>query len=256
MILPTSFKKAAEPGCKSCKNPLDIDFTFAFQPIVNVKEKTIFAYEALVRGLKGEGAHEILSQINDNNRYSFDQACRTRSIMLAKKLGMKENLSINFMPDAIYKPDLCIRSTLAAAEQVGFPLSNIIFEVTEEQNVLEPERLINIFKYYREKGFATAIDDFGAGYAGLALLADFQPDIIKIDIKLIRDIHTDKIKQAIVEGIILTCNTLQITILAEGVEQFEEAQWFYQHGVYLMQGFYFAKPGFEMLPEVMNLQNF
>jgi EAL domain-containing protein (putative c-di-GMP-specific phosphodiesterase class I) len=53
MILPTSFKKAAEPGCKSCKNPLDIDFTFAFQPIVNVKEKTIFAYEALVRGLKG-----------------------------------------------------------------------------------------------------------------------------------------------------------------------------------------------------------
>jgi EAL domain-containing protein (putative c-di-GMP-specific phosphodiesterase class I) len=253
MILPTSFKGVPELGCNNCTNLLNFDFTFAFQPIINVKEKTIFAYEALVRGLNGEGAATILCQLNDNNRYSFDQACRTRSISLAKKLGLKEKLSINFMPDAIYKPDLCIRSTIAAAEKVNFPLSQIIFEVTEEQNVLEPKRLIDIFKYYRKKGFATAIDDFGAGYAGLALLADFQPDIIKIDIKLIRNIHKDKVKQAIVEGIILTCKTLKIEVLAEGVEVFEEAQWFFQHKVYLMQGFYFAKPGFEMLPPVMNL---
>lgn len=249
----TSFKNVPESGCKNCNNSPTIDFTFAFQPIVNLKEKTIFAYEALIRGLDGEGANEILSQVNDNNRYSFDQACRTRSITLAKKLEMKEKLSINFLPDAIYKPELCIRSTIAAAEQANFPLSQIIFEVTEEQNVLEPERLIGIFKYYREKGFATAIDDFGAGYAGLALLAAYQPDIIKIDIKLIRNIHVDKIKQAIVEGVILTCKKLQIEILAEGVELFKEAQWFYQHGIYLMQGFYFAKPGFESLPPVMNL---
>lgn len=257
MVMNTSFNNVPELGCKNCKNTLDIDFTFAFQPIVNVKERAIFAYEALVRGVKGEGAYEILSQIDDNNRYSFDQACRIRSITLAKQLGMKEKLSINFIPDAIYKPELCIRTTIAAAEQTNFRLSQIIFEVTEEKNILEPERLIGIFKYYRAKGFMTAIDDFGAGYAGLALLANFQPDIIKIDIKLIRNIHIDKIKQAIVAGIILTCKTLKITILAEGVERFEEAQWFYQHGVYLMQGFYFAKPGFESLPPVMNLmQNF
>ncbi len=231
MILDTSFKDVPELGCKNCKNSLNIEFTFAFQPIINVKEKKVFAYEALVRGPKGEGALYILNQINDDNRYSFDQACRTRSIRLAKKLGMKENLSINFMPDAIYKPELCIRSTIAAAEHVNFPLNQIIFEVTEEQNVLEPERLIGIFKYYRKKGFSTAIDDFGAGYAGLALLAEFQPDIIKIDIKLIRNIHINKIKQAIVEGIILTCKMLDIKVLAEGVEIFEEAQWFYQRGM-------------------------
>ncbi|MBA2650418.1 MAG: EAL domain-containing protein [Legionella sp.] len=253
MILQTSFKDVPELNCKNCKNSLDFDFTFAFQPIVNVKEQTIFAYEALVRGLKGETAKEILSLVNDTNRYSFDQACRTRSIHLAKKLDMKEHLSINFMPDAIYKPELCIRSTIAAAEQVNFPLNKIIFEVNEEQNVLEPDRLVGIFKFYREKGFATAMDDFGSGYAGLALLADFQPDIIKIDIKLVRNIHVDKIKQAIVEGIITTCDALQIQILAEGIEQFEEAQWFYQHGIFLMQGFYFAKPGYEMLPTVTNL---
>lgn len=253
MVSNTSFKDVPELGCNKCKNSLNIEFTFAFQPIVNVKEKKVFAYEALVRGPNGEGALYVLNQINDDNRYSIDQACRTRSINLAKKLGLKENLSINFMPDAIYKPELCIRSTIAAAEHANFPLSQIIFEVTEEQNVLEPERLIDIFKCYRKKGFATAIDDFGAGYAGLALLAEFQPDIIKIDIKLIRDIHINKIKQAIVEGIILTCKTLNIKVLAEGIETFEEAQWFYQHGIHLMQGFYFAKPGFETLPPVMNL---
>ncbi len=200
----TSFDEAKDASCKNCKNSLDVEFTFAFQPIINLKDKKIFAYEALVRGLKGEGAMEILSRINDKNRYSFDQACRTRSIFLAKKLGLKEHLSINFMPDAIYKPELCIRSTILSAEAANFPLSQIIFEVTENENVLEPEKLIEIFKYYRQKGFMTAIDDFGAGYAGLGLLADFQPDIIKIDIKLIRDIHVNKVKQAIVEGIILT----------------------------------------------------
>jgi EAL domain-containing protein (putative c-di-GMP-specific phosphodiesterase class I) len=62
----------ADPSCKGCKDLLDFDFTFAFQPIVDVEQQTIFAYEALVRGPNKEGAAEILSKVNDNNRYRFD----------------------------------------------------------------------------------------------------------------------------------------------------------------------------------------
>ena len=89
-------------SCALCDTDLDFDFTFAYQPIVDVNKQEIFAYEALVRGLNGEGAAEILSKVNDSNRYRFDQECRIRSIFLAQQLEMKECISINFLPNAIY----------------------------------------------------------------------------------------------------------------------------------------------------------
>ena len=239
-----------DPGCAVCKDPLGFDFTFAFQPIVDVRTRTIFAYEALVRGLNGEGAGTVLASVNDSNRYRFDQGCRIRSIFLAQQLGMTCRISINFLPNAVYQPELCIRTTIAAAEAANFPLDKIIFEVTESEQIMEPGKLLSIFRYYKDRGFATAIDDFGAGYAGLGLLADFQPNIIKIDIKLVSGIDSNPTKQAIVHGILLTCNMLKIQIVAEGIETAAEARWFFENGIYLMQGFYFARPGFESLPTV------
>ncbi|WP_092755829.1 EAL domain-containing protein [Rhodoferax sp. OV413] len=238
-----------EPGCKVCLDRLGFDFTFAFQPIVDVAEGSIFAYEALVRGPQGQGAMQVLGQVNDENRYRFDQECRIRSIFLAQRLGMQTRISINFLPNAVYQPELCIRTTIAAAEAAGFPLQQIIFEVTEGQQILEPEKLVAIFRYYQSRGFLTAIDDFGAGYAGLNLLVDFQPHVIKLDMHLVRGIDQHPVRQAIVKGMIQTCSQLPgVRLLAEGVETAAEARWFQSHGVYLMQGYYFAKPGFESLP--------
>jgi EAL domain-containing protein (putative c-di-GMP-specific phosphodiesterase class I) len=78
---------------------------------------------------------------------------------------------------------------------------------------------------------------------------DFQPDVIKLDMHLVRGIDQDPVRQAIVKGMIQTCSQLQgVRLLAEGVETAAEARWFQSHGVYLMQGYYFAKPGFESLP--------
>ncbi|WP_419420491.1 EAL domain-containing protein [Legionella sp. D16C41] len=239
-------------GCNLCDIKLDFDFTFAFQPIVDINKKEIFAYEALVRGLHGEGAPEILAKVNDKNRYQFDQACRITCITKAQQLNINECISINFLPNAVYSPELCLRTTIAAAENANFPLEKIIFEVTENEQIKDPSKLLSIFKYYKERGFCTAIDDFGAGYSGLGLLADFQPDFIKIDIKLVRNIHMSPVKQALIKGIILTANSLNIKIIAEGIETAEEARWFKENEIFLMQGFYFAKPGFESLPVVNN----
>ncbi|MCC5015084.1 MULTISPECIES: EAL domain-containing protein [unclassified Legionella] len=247
-----TLKDQLNPACGLCETNLKFDFTFAFQPIVDVNKEEIFAYEALVRGLKGEGAEEILSKVNDTNRYRFDQECRIRSIFLAQKLGMKECISINFLPNAIYSPELCIRTTIAAAEKANFPLGKIIFEVTESEQIHDPKKLLTIFQYYQNRGFATAIDDFGAGYAGLGLLSDFQPNFIKIDIKLVRNINSNPVKQAMVKGIILTVKLLNIKIIAEGIETAAEARWFKENGISLMQGYYFASPGFECLPKVTN----
>ena len=248
---PTSLT-SPKTRCEGCQQsqPLDFDFAFAYQPIVDLRDRSIFAHEALVRGVHGEGALTVLNQVNDSNRYRFDQRCRTQAIAGAAQLGMQSHLSINFMPNAVYRPELCIRSTLEAARQHNFPLDLLIFETLESEHVDNYRHLTNILREYREFGFKTAIDDFGAGYSGLNLLADFQPDLIKLDMALIRDIDRDRIRQAIVRGIVTICAELDVTVIAEGIERAGERDFLADCGIFLMQGFWFAKPAFKALAQV------
>lgn len=104
--------------------------------------------------------------------------------------------------------------------------------------------LVNIFREYSRFGFRTAIDDFGAGYAGLNLLAEYQPDIIKIDMDQVRDIDTCTPKQAIVHGIVAISAALNVRVLAEGIETRAERDFLYDAGIDLMQGYWFCKPAF------------
>lgn len=239
-----------DDGCKQCATPLGFEFTFAFQPIVDFKAQAIWGYEALVRGINQESAWSILSQINDKNRYAFDQACRVKAITLASQLGLDKVLSINFLPNAVYEPAHCIRSTLKAANACGFPVEKIMFEITESEQVHNAEHLTNIFNHYQQQGFITALDDFGAGHAGLNLLSKFIPNLMKIDMQLVRDIDSNPTKQIIARGLTGICKELGIKVLAEGIETAAEAAFYQQLDVDLMQGYYFAKPGFECLPEV------
>ena len=207
----------AKAACEGCRNgqALDFSFAYAYQPIVNLRERQLFAHEALVRGPQGEGATSVLAQVNELNRYRFDQARRVKAIKGAKELGMTEHLSINFLPNAIYKPELCIRTTLEAARVNGFPLDRIIFEVTEGERIEDGPWFAEILREYKRSGFRTAIDDFGAGYAGLKLLSDFQPDIIKIDMDLVRHVDTSRPRQAIVRNLARLCEEMGITVIAE-----------------------------------------
>lgn len=239
-------------GCSECLNGagLDFDFTMAFQPIVDAASGSIYAHEALVRGMEGEGAGAVFAHVHDGNRYRFDQACRVKAIRQASELGMQGPLSINFLPNAVYRPELCIRTTLNAAQEWDFPIDRIIFEVTEGERIEDQAHLRNIISYYQERGFRTAIDDFGAGYAGLNLLADFQSDIVKLDMALIRDIDKDRTRRAITRGILRMCGDLGIRVIAEGVETRDEYLTLRDFGIELFQGYYFARPAFQALAEV------
>jgi EAL domain-containing protein (putative c-di-GMP-specific phosphodiesterase class I) len=239
-------------SCTKCadKKSLDFDFTMAFQPIINCKTNDIYGYEALVRGLNNESAFSIISQVNEDNRYLFDQHCRIKAIALASKLNLESMLSINFLPNAIYKPERCIRTTLEAAQKYDFPANRIMFEFTEVEKIEDVDFIKNIVEYYKKIGFTTAIDDFGSGYAGLGLLADFQTNIIKLDMELIRNIDKDKARYSIVKNCLNIFHDLNITPLAEGIETIEEFICLRDLGIELMQGYLFAKPGFESLPKV------
>ena len=238
--------------CVLCvdREPLEFEFTMAFQPIVDLRSRSVYAYESLIRGKDGSGAAGVLAQVTDQNRYTFDQACRVTAVEMAARLGITCYLSINFLPNAVYEAATCIRATLAAAHRCRFPVENLIFEFNEGERATDQAHLKSIVADYKRQGFKTALDDFGAGYAGLNLLAEFQTDIIKLDIGLIHDIDRDPVRTTIVRSVLAMCHDLHIQVIAEGVESLGEMHLLRELGVHLFQGYLFARPGFEMLPAI------
>ncbi|HZG08200.1 MAG TPA: EAL domain-containing protein [Allosphingosinicella sp.] len=228
----------------------------AFQPIVDLETGRPFAYEALVRGTNGEGAGEILSRVTSETRYAFDQKCRVKAIETAARVGLLETgakLSINFLPNAVYSPKACIQLTLRTAAATGMPTDRLIFEFTENEEMAEPSHVADIVGTYKQMGFGTALDDFGAGHAGLNLLARFQPDIIKLDMELIRGIEASLARRVIVDGMARMCRKLGIVLIAEGVETDGELRALRDLGVRYLQGYLFARPLFEGLPPIAAL---
>jgi len=240
--------------CVGCRDdiPLPFEFKMAFQPIVDISNHRVWGYEALVRGANGESAYSVLSQVSDATRYRFDQAARVMAIETAGRLFPEPHLrlSINFMPNAVYEPTACIQKSLAAAKRAQFPHRNLMFEFTENERMEDPAHVQRIVEAYHEFGFWTALDDFGAGYAGLGLLSRLQPDLIKIDMELLRDIHLSRAKQAIVAGIVGIARSLDIHVLGEGVESEQELTVLRAAGISLFQGYHFAKPALMALPVV------
>ncbi len=250
---PADEKLGRCPGCRDGA-ALDFDFAMAFQPIMDVTTGLPFAYEALVRGPNGESAYSVLSQVNETNRYAFDQRCRVKAIEHAARAGLLDGparLSINFLPNAVYSPAACIQLTLKTARAIDFPTDRLIFEFTENEQMVDPGHVANIIATYQKMGFGTALDDFGAGHAGLNLLARFQPDIIKLDMELIRGVDASLPRRMIVEGVMRMAQALGVTVIAEGIETQAELEALCAIGIRYVQGFYFARPGFEALPTVV-----
>ncbi|WP_311065140.1 EAL domain-containing protein [Halomonas sp. DWK9] len=222
----------------------------AFQPIVDVIQRQVVYYEALVRGINGESAFSILDQVTDELMYRFDQACRVKAIELASELDMTERLSINFLPNAVYEPEACIQSTLETSRRVGWPTERLNFEITETERVVDRAHMRNIIDSYRRMGFTTSLDDFGNGYANLDLLTDLRPDTLKIDRELVMGCDSNIRRQAILKSMVALARTLGTQLVAEGVETREESRCLLALGITVQQGYYFARPQVGALPTV------
>lgn len=252
MEFPSRIKQQSCMDCLSGKS-LGFDIRMAFQPIIQWQNRQIVGYEALVRGPEGQGAGWVFERINEDNKYYFDQACRVKAIETAAKLGLNQMLSINFMPNAVYNPETCIRATIEAADMFGFDIRNIMFEVTESEQIVDRAKLMRIFDSYAKRGFITAIDDFGAGFADLSWLEAIKPQVLKLDMGLIRDIEQHPAKQQVVIDIIQLCLEVNTQVLAEGVETRAELDYLAGVGIRFFQGYYFAKPQLEYLTTVAEL---
>ena len=235
-------------GCSACREHVDLfPFTMAFQPVIDLRDGRIYAHEALVRGADGASAGAVLAQVDDLNRYAFDQACRVKAIELAARLGMTARLNINFLPNAVYDPRACIQLTLEAASRTGFPTDRITFEIIEAEQIADDDHLKRIIREYRRQGFRVALDDFGTGFSGLSRLARLQPDTVKLDRDLIAGCDQDACRREIVVAMASLCRAIGVDLVAEGVETSGELDVVRDAGITFVQGFFFARPAFERL---------
>lgn len=225
--------------------------SFAFQPIIDPLFRQIVSLEALIRPPSGELPHTYFEGLTDDEAYETDLKSKKVAFAMAAALQLGEqSLSINLRPMTLVKIPQAVNFLLQEIQINGLVPEQIIIEFTETEVISRFDEFTDAVRLLKAAGIRVAIDHFGAGFAGLLLLAQFQPDRIKINRDLIKDVHKSGSRQAIVQAIIKCCTSLEISVSAVGIEKPEEWMWLESAGVSLFQGYLFAKPEIGTIPAV------
>lgn len=232
------------------RDVLHDDWLFSvFQPIMEAKTGEIFAYEALLRARHPQtqemiGAGPLVHACNMLNlQHELDQLARQVAIRDAAALAIPDaRFFINFLPNAIYCPEICLRTTIAAAEEWDIELHRLVFEVVETERIPDIPHLRSILDYCRKQGIGTAVDDMGAEFSSLEYLTALCPDYVKIDGDIISQAEKDPQTHRKLDALVRVANQLNACIIAEGIETRRQMQFCMELGVDYLQGFLFATP--------------
>lgn len=220
------------------------ELTVHFQPIFSSMDGKIFGYEALTRHKsKSLNVKELfLKAKKEGSIFILDMICRRNAIKEASKQGMESYLFINICPESLFYPEHKVGITDKFAEEFNFPKDKIVLEVTEQTAIENYEVFIESVSYYKARGYKIAIDDFGAGFEGPKLLSLLMPDIVKIDRYFIDTMKDNFFSRSFIEFTISTCHSLNIAVVAEGIETASQMIDMVRMGADLLQGYYLGKP--------------
>jgi EAL domain-containing protein (putative c-di-GMP-specific phosphodiesterase class I) len=213
----------------------------AFQPIVSWSRREIFGYEALLRSREPALPHppsvveaaEKLGRVHDLGR-----KVRGLAIQEMGAAPPAARLFLNLHPLDLLDDDL-LRDDSPLAPYA----ERIVLEITERVSLHSVRDLAGRLAMLRARGFQIAVDDLGAGYAGLATFAEVEPEITKLDMSLVRGVHEQPTKLILARSLFTMCDDLDVRVVAEGIESAGERDALAEVGCDLMQGYYFAKPG-------------
>jgi EAL domain-containing protein (putative c-di-GMP-specific phosphodiesterase class I) len=212
----------------------------AFQPIVSWRRRTLFGYEALVRNQEPTLEHpdHLLEAAESLNRLTdLGRIIRGRVAAAASEAPEGARLFINLHAADLDDEELC-----APSSPVSRIAGRVVFEVTERASLNGVKDVRSRLAALRKIGFAIAVDDLGAGYAGLSSFTQLEPEIVKLDMALIRGIDSQSTKRVVVQSMVQLCNELGILVIAEGVETPAEREMLVELGCDLLQGYLFGKP--------------
>jgi EAL domain-containing protein (putative c-di-GMP-specific phosphodiesterase class I) len=215
--------------------------SMAFQPIVVASGQQVFGYEALMRSSEPSLPHpgallhaaERLDRLNDLGRRVRDLSAEAFEGAPGGALLLVNLHPADLLDPALYEPSA--RLTRIA--------TRVVLEITERSTIDDVKDIQSRVATLRRLGFRIAIDDLGAGYAGLSSFAALEPEIVKLDMSLIHNVHQSEIRQRLIGSLASVCREMNMRVVAEGVELREEYAIVRQAGCDLVQGYLFARPG-------------
>ena len=217
-----------------------------FQPIVHLPDREILGYEALSRGPSGSYLESAENLFGFTERAGMlgevEMLCLDRALANSTRLPEGAILFLNLSMLGLEYIESEAKGLLGRVEEVGRSPSECVLEITERTYAESASRLKERVGELRKHGFRIAIDDMGTGYSALHVLADLQPDFIKLDKMLVRDLQDEPIKRNLVSAIIGFGRDSQSTVIAEGVETEAEVEVLDELGIELQQGFFFGYP--------------
>jgi EAL domain-containing protein (putative c-di-GMP-specific phosphodiesterase class I) len=213
----------------------------AYQPIVRADNRSLFGYEALLRSEEKALPHpgaildaaERLGRLDDLGRSTRAAACAP--------LAQAPPSCVLFVN--LHARDLMDELLLSPKSPLSAVANRVVLEITERASLEKVKDVRAKTKELRRMGFRIAIDDLGAGYAGLTSFATLEPEFVKLDMSLVRDIDQNHTKATVVRSMVSVCKELGMLVVAEGVETTQECDLLVALGCDFLQGYLLAKPG-------------
>ncbi|MBT0726701.1 diguanylate phosphodiesterase [Rosenbergiella australiborealis] len=229
----------------------DLPYTFGFQPIINPSSRKVYSYEAKMRAADGQSPLKFFASLDRDEIYHVDLSSKQTALCMAKSLQLHHySLVLKLLPMTLVKNPDAVTFLLNAIKENGFVPQQIVISISEDSVVHENETFTAEVMKLKRAGIRIAIDNFGAGMAGLLLLTRIQPELVMIDSDLLQNVHKNGPKQAINQSIIKICSSLEIQVIASGITQAEEWSWLRLAGVKAFQGDLFATVVPRKLPAI------
>jgi len=231
-----------------------------FQPIISLKDGSILGHEALSRitcESEIQNPERLFTIAEEYNRlWDLELLCRTTALEAAYKFMIppySKKLFINVNPNIMHYETFKKGFTKRFLKQYKIIPNNIIFEITERNVIEDMDGFKSTINHYKDQNYQIAIDDAGAGYSGLNLISEVTPNYIKLDMKLIRDVDSDRVKFALIKGMVEFSKVSNVFLIAEGIETYEELKTLVNLGVQYGQGYLLQKPDTEVLEISQNV---
>ncbi len=217
-----------------------------YQAIFRMQEGTVMAFEALSRGAKGSGlesATDLFKAAEDHGlKVELDRLCRKRAFLSSGRVPSTAKIFVNTLPATLRDPQFRDKPLIEFLDRAQVKPERIVIEINEKDAIENFDMFLDTMGYFTSLGVSFAVDDVGAGYSGLDMVARLKPSYLKIDMKLVRDVHASEFNRRMVKDLIALGHGIGAEVVAEGIQREEEAQVLRGIGVDYGQGYHLAKP--------------
>jgi len=221
------------------------DIQLAIQPILNAESHDVFAFECLLRSTHSvlNGPLSVLKAAERHGQLSeVAGVVAQRAVSWMEKLPDETMLFMNLHPDELADPE----GMIARLDPLSPWAHRVVLEITERSRLQGLDHWERAVEEVTERGFSIAVDDLGAGYSSLSVLAELQPRFVKVDMSIVRGVDADPRKRRLIDLLCAFAKATQAKLVAEGVETKEESRALVDCGVDFLQGYLYGRPSFDL----------